>query len=103
MRKLLCSPWQTLGVPFALKPIGIAASVAGHVGELAAVCRERVIQVVGAAGRRSSAGGAASCQVMSPGLSSVVSSTLVEGAPGARNFTRPTLVPSSLHFNTPAH
>jgi hypothetical protein len=42
------------------------------------VCRERV--VVGAAGRCSSAGGAASCQVMSPGLSSVVSSTLVEGA-----------------------
>ena len=44
---------------------GIAASVAGRVGELAAVCRERV--VVGVAGRRSSAGGAASCQVMSPG------------------------------------
>jgi len=54
-----------------------AASVAGRVGELAAVCRERV--VVGTAGRRSSAGGAASCQVMSPGLSSVVPSTLVQG------------------------
>jgi len=38
--------------------IGIAAaSVAGRVGQLAAVCRERV--VVGLAGRRSSAGGAA--------------------------------------------
>ena len=59
---------------------GIAASIAGRVGELAAVCRERV--VVGAAGRRSSVGGAASCKVMiSPGLSSVVSSTLAEGAP----------------------
>jgi len=80
--------------------IGIAASVAGRVGELAVVCRERV--VVGAAGRRSSAGGAASCQVMSPGLSSVVSSTLVEGVPGATNLTRPALVPSPLHFH-PAH
>jgi len=78
---------------------GIAASVAGRVGELAAVCRERV--VVGAASRRSSAGGAVSCQVMSPGLSSVVSSTLVEGAPGATNITRPALVPSPLHFHTP--
>jgi len=80
---------------------GIAASVSGHVGELAAVCRERV--VVGAAGRRSSAGGAASCQVMSPGLSSDVSSTLVEGAPSATDLTRPALVPSPLHFHTPAH
>ena len=44
---------------------GIAASVAGRVGELAAVCHERV--VVGAAGRRSSAGEAVSCQVKSPG------------------------------------
>ena len=43
-------------------------------GELAAVFRERVVG--GVAGRRSSTGGAASCQVMSPGLSSVVSSTL---------------------------
>ena len=77
------------------------ASVAGRVGELAAVCQERV--VVGAAGRRSSAGEAASCQVMNPGLSSVVSSTLVEGAPGATNLTRPALVPSPLHFHTPAH
>jgi len=51
---------------------GIVASVAGRVSELAAVCRERVL--VGAAGRRSSAGGAASCRVTSPGLSSVVSS-----------------------------
>jgi len=67
----------------------------------AADCRERV--VVGVAGRPSSAGGAASCRVMSSGLSSVVSSTLVEGAPGATNFTRPTLVPSPLHFHTPAH
>ena len=80
---------------------GIAASVAVHVGEVAAVCRERV--VVGAAGRRSSAGGAVSGQVMSPGLSSVVSSTLVEGAPGATNLTKPALVPSPLHFHTPAH
>jgi len=80
---------------------GIAASDAGRVDEVAAVCRERV--VVGAAGRRTSAGGAASCQVMSPGLSSVVSSTLVEGAHGATNLTRPSLVPSSLHFHTPAH
>jgi len=80
---------------------GIAASVAGSVGELAAVCRESF--VVGAAGRRSSAGGAASCQVMSPGLSSVVSSTLVEGAHGASNLSRPALLPSSLHFRTPAH
>ena len=54
---------------------GFATSIAGRVSELAAVCRERV--VVGAASRRSSAGGAASCQVMSPGLSSVVSSTPV--------------------------
>ena len=75
-------------------------SVAGRVGELAVVCRERV--VVGAAGKRSSACGAASCQVMSPGMSSVVSSTLVEGAPGATNLTRP-VVPSPLHFHTPAH
>jgi len=80
---------------------GIATSVAGRVGELAAVCRERV--VVGAAGGRSSVDGAASCQVMSPGLSSVVSSTPVEGAPGATNLTRPALVPSPLHFHTPAH
>ena len=43
---------------------GIAASVAGRVGEPSAACRERVD--VGAAGRRSSVGGAASCQVMSP-------------------------------------
>ena len=69
--------------------------------DLAAVCRDRV--VAGAAGRRSSAGGAALCQVMSPGLSSVVSNTLVEGAPGATNLTRPVLVPSPLHFHTPAH
>ena len=80
---------------------GIAASVAGRVGGLAAVCRERV--VVGVAGRRSSAGGAASCQVMSPGLSSVVSSTLVEGAPDATHLTRPALVSSQLHFHSPAH
>jgi len=80
---------------------GIAASVAGRVRELAAVCRECV--VVSAVGRRSSAGGAASCQVMNPGLSSVVSSTLVKGAPGATNLTRPALVPSPLHFHTPAH
>ena len=71
----------------------IATSVAGLVSELAAVCRERV--VVGAAGRRSSAGGAASSQVMSPRLSSVVSSTPVKGAPGAR----PALVLSTLHFH----
>jgi len=80
---------------------GIAASVTDRVGEIAAVCRERV--VVGAAGRRSSVGGAASCQVMSPGMSSVVSSTLVEGAPGATNLTSPALVPSPLHFRTIAH
>jgi len=43
------------------------------------------------------AGGAVSCEVMSPGLSSVVSNTLVEGAPGAPNLTRPALVPSPLH------
>jgi len=77
---------------------GIAASVAVHIGEVAAVCRERV--VVGAAGRRSSAGGAASCWIVSLGLSSVVSSTLVEGAPNATNLTRPALVPSPLHFHT---
>jgi len=46
---------------------------------------------------------AVSCQVMSPGLSSVVSSTPVEGAPGATNLTRPALVPAPLHFHTPAH
>jgi len=80
---------------------GIAASVAGCVGELSVVCREHV--VVGAVGRRSSVGRAASCQVLSPGLSSVVSSTLVEGAPGATNLTRPALVPSPLHFHTPPH
>jgi len=81
----------------------VSASVVGRVGELAAVCWERV--VVGAASRRSSAGGAASCHFMSPGLSSVVSSTLFEGAPGATNLTRPDLVPGSspLHFHTPAH
>ena len=44
---------------------GFATSVVGRVGEFAAVCREPV--VVGAAGRRSSAGGAVSCQVKSPG------------------------------------
>ena len=77
-------------------------SVAGRVGELAVVCRERV--VVGAAGKRSSACGAASCQIMSQvmRLSDIVSSTLVEGAPGATNLTRP-VVPSPLHFHTPAH
>jgi len=79
----------------------IATSVAGRVGELAAVCRDRVAS--GAAGRRSTAGGAASCQIMSPGLSSVVLSTFVEGAPGATNLTRPALVPSPLHLHTPAH
>jgi hypothetical protein len=42
---------------------GIATSVAGRVGELAAACRERVD--VSAAGRRSSVGEAASCQVIS--------------------------------------
>jgi len=80
---------------------GIAVSVAGRVRGLAAVCRERV--VVGAAGRRSFAGEAASCKVMSPRLSNVVSSTLVKGAPGATNLTRPALVPSPIHFHTPAH
>jgi len=80
---------------------GIAASVASRVGELAAVCRERA--VIGAAGRRSSVGGAASCQVMSPGLSSVESSTLVEGSPRATNLTGPALVPFPLNFHTPAH
>ena len=80
---------------------GIATIVAGRVCELTAVCRERV--VVSAAGRRSSAGGAASCQYMSPGLSSVVLSTLIEGAPGATNLTRPALVPFTLHFHTPAY
>jgi len=80
---------------------GIATSVAGRVGQLAAVCRERV--VVGAAGWRSSADGAAPCQVMSPGLSSVVSSTPVEGVHGATDLTRPALVTSPLHFHTPAH
>jgi len=77
---------------------GIAVSVAVRVGEFAAVYCERV--VVGAAGMRSSAGGAASCRIMSLGLSSVVSSTLVEGAPGATNLTRPALVPFPLHFHT---
>jgi len=77
------------------------ASVASCVGELAAACRECVD--VGMAGRRSSVGGAASCQVISPGLSSVVLSTLVEGAPGATNLHRPALVPSPLHFHTPAN
>jgi len=48
-------------------------------------------------------GGAASCQVMSPRVSSIGSSTLVEGAPGATNLHRPALVPSPLHFHTPAH
>ena len=80
---------------------GIAVRVAGRLSELAAACRERVD--VGAAGRRSSVGRAASCQVMSPELSSVVSSTLVEVAPGATNLHRPALVPSPLHFHTPAH
>ena len=80
---------------------GIAASVAGRVSELAVVCQERAI--VGAAGRRSSVGGAASCQVMSPGLSSVESSTLVEGSPRATNLTGPALVPFPLNFHTPAH
>ena len=61
------------------------------------------VTITGAAGRRSSAGGAASCQVMSPRLCSVVSSTLVEGAPGATNLTRPALEPSPLHFHTPTH
>ena len=86
-----------------VKIILIAASVVGRVGELAAVCRELVVRVVGAAGRRSSAGGSASCQVMSPGLSSVVSSTPVEGANGTTNLTRAALVPSPLHFHTPTH
>jgi len=45
---------------------GNAAIVAGRVGKLAVVCHKRV--VVGAAGRHSSAGGTALCQVMSPGL-----------------------------------
>jgi len=82
---------------------GIAASAAGRVSELelAAVCRERV--VVSASCRRSSAGGAVSYQVMSHGLSSVVSSTLVNGASGATNFNRPAVVPSPLHFRTHAH
>jgi len=44
----------------------IATSVAGRVGELAAAFRERVNVI--AAGRRSST----PCQVMSPGLSSVI-------------------------------
>jgi len=80
---------------------GIVTSVTGYVGELAAVCCERVD--VGAVVRRPSVGGAPSCQVMSPGLSSFVSSTLVEGAPGATNLHRPALVPSPLHFHTPEH
>jgi len=78
---------------------GIDAGVVGRVGELAAVCQEHV--VFSADGRQSSAGGVASCQVMSPGLSSAVSSTLFEGAPGATNLTRPALGPSPLHFHTP--
>jgi len=99
---LVQAPASASVVPSAaVRVVDTAASVGGRVGELAVVCRERV--VVGAAGRHSSAGGAASCQVMSPGLSSVVSSTLVEGVPGATNLTRPALVPSQLHFHTPAH
>ena len=102
VRKPLCvANWSRSG---PLVPVHIPShgqNVIQGVGKLAAICHKRV--VVGAASRRSSAGGAASCQVMSPGLSSLVSSTLVEGAPRATNLTRPAFVPSPLHLHIPAH
>jgi len=56
---------------------GLVAGGAGQVGETAAVC---CVDVFGAAAARFSAGGAAVCQVMIPGLSGVVPSSVVESA-----------------------
>ena len=56
---------------------GLVAGGAGQVGETAAVC---CVDVFGAAAARFSAGGAAVCQGMNPGLSGVVPSSLVESA-----------------------
>jgi len=67
----------------------IVAGDAGRVGEIAVACRDGVD--VGAAAACSSAGGAASCQVMSLGPSGVVSSSLVEGVPASSNLPRPLL------------
>ena len=97
----LVSPEFARSLRIPPERVGYCHQCCCRVGELAAACRERVD--VSAAGRRSSVSGAASCQVMSSGLSSVVSSTPVEDAPGATNLHRLALVPSPLHFHTLAH
>jgi len=72
---------------------GLDAGSDGRVGENAATCS---VDDFGAAAARSSAGGAAVCQVMNPGLSGVVPSSLVEGATISSNRPRHDLCP--LHF-----
>jgi len=62
------------------------------VGTNAAACRVDVDFVLAAA--RSSVGGAAVCQVMDPGPSGVVLSSLIEGAIVAANRPRHDLVPT---------
>jgi len=57
---------------------GLVAGGAGQVGETAAVC---CVDVFGAAAARFSAGGAAVCQVMIPGLSGVLCQALSSKAP----------------------
>jgi len=71
----------------------------GRVGEIAAACRVGVD--VSAAAAHSSAGGAASCQVMNPGPSGIVPSSLVEGATASSNLHRPALVPPHHSTFTP--
>jgi len=74
----------------------------GRVGENTAACR--VVVDFGAAAARSSAGGVAVCQVMSPGSSGVVPrlGSLVEGATASSNCTVMFLsVPTPLHYRPP--
>ena len=61
---------------------GLDAGGDGRVGENAAACS---VDEFGAAAARSSAGAAAICQVMNPGPSGVVPSSLVEGATVSSN------------------
>ena len=63
---------------------GLDAGGVGRVGANAAACR---VVDFGSAAACSSAGGAAFCQVMSPGSSDVVSSSLVEGTTVLSNHT----------------
>jgi len=74
---------------------GLDAGGVGRVRENAAACC-----VIGVAAACSSAGGAADCQVMNPGSSGVVLSSLVEGDTTSSNHTQ---VPTPLDFRPFPH